>query len=108
MSNLEDIRLCECSSCTHATRAHCHQIERARSPSLTDGNQLTGTVPPEIGNLQQLTVLQLWCNNLRGTLPSDMRKLVALEQLWLSNNPQLEVNPTDVQGLLPCCDDIRV
>ena len=96
--------------CHHECRHHAYTLpssKRAHSPSLTDGNQLTGKVPSEIGNLQQLTVLQLWCNNLRGTLPSDMRKLVALEQLWLNNNPLLEINPTEVQSLLPNCDDIR-
>ena len=36
-----------------------------------DGNQLTGTLPPEWGGMTNLNVLNLQGNNLTGTLPPE-------------------------------------
>ena len=68
-------------------------------------NQLNGTIPPELGNLSNLTVLSLYSNQLRGTIPSELGNLSSLEVLALSANqlngsiPQELSNLSDLQVL---------
>lgn len=49
-------------------------------------NNLVGTIPNEIGDLQYLQVLQLTFNNLTGPLPSTIGQLQNLTALWLTYN----------------------
>lgn len=49
-------------------------------------NELTGTLPPELGNLSQLSTLGLWVNQLRGPIPVELGELSALGFLDLSGN----------------------
>lgn len=49
-------------------------------------NNLTGVLPPEIGDLTALEVLALANNHLVGEIPSTLGNLSRLRQLWLSNN----------------------
>ena len=49
-------------------------------------NQLTGVIPPEIGNLSNLTELRLWNNQLTGSIPSEIGNLTNLTWLYLGNN----------------------
>ena len=56
-------------------------------------NNLTGTIPSEIGNLTQLKVLCIGWNNLTGTIPSEIGNLTQLKQLYLSDN--------NLEGTLP-------
>lgn len=49
-------------------------------------NQLTGTLPPEIGNLDKLTKLILSTNSLTGSLPTTLNKLTSLKELILTDN----------------------
>ena len=51
-----------------------------------EDNNLTGTLPPEIGNLTSLEVLRLGFNSLSGAIPSAMGDLTSLEGLWLYHN----------------------
>ena len=63
--------------------------ERIHSLDLTD-NQLTGEIPPEIGNLYKLERLDLSGNQLAGCVPAGLR----------------DVGNNDFQELgLPFCDD---
>lgn len=55
------------------------------SLDLSD-NSLSGSLPPEIGNMQRLKLLNLARNELSGDIPSDLSKLTELEFLDLSNN----------------------
>ncbi len=50
------------------------------------GNQLTGPIPPELGRLSELTRLDLRHNRLSGTIPAELRALSRLDTLLLSNN----------------------
>jgi hypothetical protein len=49
-------------------------------------NQLTGTLPPALGNLAGLTVLDLSQNQLSGSIPPEIGNLTDLEELALGNN----------------------
>ena len=49
-------------------------------------NQLTGPIPPEIGNLEHLIVLDLRYNLLTGGIPAELGNLEDLEFLNLSHN----------------------
>ena len=50
------------------------------------GNALTGTIPPEIGNLTNLTRLILSSNALTGTIPPEIGNLTNLRELQLQEN----------------------
>ena len=47
---------------------------------LVTGNNLTGTIPSELGNLSSLTLLSLSGNNLTGTIPPELGSLSNLVQ----------------------------
>ncbi|MEM7133911.1 MAG: clostripain-related cysteine peptidase [Chloroflexota bacterium] len=59
-------------------------------PSLVDlrlqNNQITGTIPVQLGNLTNLVKLQLYSNKLAGTIPSELGNLTDLETLTLYDN----------------------
>jgi len=48
--------------------------------------ELEGVIPLEIGNLENLKILDLQSNNLSGTIPSTIGNLKNLRKLWLNNN----------------------
>ena len=56
------------------------------------GNQLTGRIPPALGNLTNLTELDLGDNGISGGVPS-LAGLSALEKLYLNDN--------DLTGVIP-------
>jgi len=68
-------------------------------------NQLTGSIPPELGNLTNLTELALYINQLSGPIPLELGNLTKLEWLNLSRNqltgsiPPAFGNLTQLQGL---------
>ncbi|KAE8725854.1 hypothetical protein F3Y22_tig00008013pilonHSYRG00086 [Hibiscus syriacus] len=49
-------------------------------------NRIFGSIPPEIGNLRNISELHLTSNLLNGTIPEQISLLSMLEQLFLSNN----------------------
>ena len=56
-------------------------------------NDLSGTIPPELGNLTALTYLRLSGNDLSGTVPPELGNLTALTSFSLSSN--------DLSGAVP-------
>ncbi|KAL5197236.1 hypothetical protein ABZP36_000748 [Zizania latifolia] len=78
-------------------------------------NSLSGSLPPDISNLQRLEFLTLAMNELSGEIPSEISKLQGLEYLDLSHNhftgiipdmPQtslkiFNVSYNDLQGNVP-------
>ena len=62
-------------------------------------NQLTGAIPAEIGNLTNLVELSLWDNQLSGTIPTEIGNLAKLEGLGLSNNELSGTIPTELGSL---------
>ena len=57
------------------------------------GNKLTGPIPPELGKLASLTSLSLWSNSLSDEIPSELGDLANLEGLYLNQN--------DLAGAIP-------
>jgi hypothetical protein len=49
-------------------------------------NQLSGQIPPELGRLTKLWTLGLSRNQLTGPIPAEIGNLVALEGLFLNHN----------------------
>ena len=49
-------------------------------------NRLRGEIPPEIGNLPNLTHLHLGENQLSGKIPAEIGSLTNLTELYLNNN----------------------
>ncbi len=49
-------------------------------------NQLSGSIPPQLGNLSQLISLYLFDNQLTGNIPPELGNLAQLEVLSLSDN----------------------
>jgi len=49
-------------------------------------NDMTGTIPPQLGQLQNLTFLGLGYNDLTGTIPSTLGQLINAENFELNDN----------------------
>jgi hypothetical protein len=49
-------------------------------------NKMTGTLPPALGNLTELRVLNLVGQNLYGPIPDSFAAMRGLEQFLVSNN----------------------
>ena len=84
------------------------QLEGLRRNS----NQLSGSIPRELGNLANLRELWLHSNQLSGPIPPELGNLANLETLGLGSNQfsgcvlaeLLDVSDNDVAGLgLPFC-----
>ena len=56
-------------------------------------NNLAGSMPPQLGNLDHLTVLDLGRNGLTGPIPGELASLTNLTRLWLGGN--------DLAGSIP-------
>ena len=63
-------------------------------------NQLTGEIPVEIGNLTNLTGLALYYNQLTGEIPSEIGNLTNLEWLKLYDNQLTGEIPSEVCDLI--------
>jgi Leucine-rich repeat (LRR) protein len=51
-----------------------------------ENNQLSGSIPPELGNTNLAYTLSLANNLLTGSIPPELGDLVGLDQLYLQNN----------------------
>ena len=49
-------------------------------------NELSGEIPPELGNLTNLQALYLWENELSGEIPAELGRLTNLQLLYLNRN----------------------
>ncbi|RCV42871.1 hypothetical protein SETIT_9G250000v2 [Setaria italica] len=76
-------------------------IGRLTSLTLLDisYNQLSGSIPPEIGHLKKLTVLELTRNKLCGPVPMEIGHLTALGTLRIGQNELVGRVPEEL-GLL--------
>jgi len=52
-------------------------------------NNLVGTIPPELGGLDELFILSLSTNRLSGPIPRELSKFARLRDLILYDNPEI-------------------
>ena len=62
-------------------------------------NNLTGSIPPELGSLTGLEVLDLRWNGLSGSIPLELSSLANLSGLYLSGNELSGPIPPELGGL---------
>ena len=62
-------------------------------------NSLTGSIPPELGNLTQLEELFLNSNSLTGSIPPELGNLTQLEKLFLNGNSLTGSIPPELGNL---------
>jgi len=62
-------------------------------------NQITGTIPTEIGALTKLQVLYLSSNRLTGTIPDEIKKCRIIEKFSIANNRLVGVIPSSLEEL---------
>ena len=63
------------------------------------GNPLTGPIPPQIGSLTGLKWLWLHSNQLTGPIPAEIGNLTGLKSLWLGSNALLGTIPREIGDL---------
>lgn len=63
-------------------------------------NQLTGNIPAELGNLAQLTWLNLAFNQFTGSLPTEIGDLIQLKELYLFFNQLSGEFPSSITNLV--------
>lgn len=62
-------------------------------------NQLSGSIPPELGGLSNLKELVLAANQLSGTIPPELANLDDLNRLLMNNNQLSGAIPPELGGL---------
>ena len=62
-------------------------------------NALEGSIPPELGHLARLGRLDLWRNALAGPIPPELGHLTRLRVLWLSDNDLSGAIPSELGSL---------
>ena len=62
-------------------------------------NHLTGEIPPELGGLSNLTALSLYANQLTGEIPPELGRMYNLTGLALNYNRLRGEIPTELGGL---------
>ena len=63
-------------------------------------NNLTDSIPPELGNLTRLKVLALYGNNLTGRIPPELGKLTRVRRFSLSSNKLEGPIPPEIGGMV--------
>ena len=66
---------------------------------LLGRNNLTGPIPPELGNFDELWWLEVQGNNLTGPIPPELGNLAKLELLQLAGNDLTGPVPTEIGNL---------
>ncbi len=62
-------------------------------------NSLKGTLPPDLGNLGELTGLSLHNNELNGSIPTELGYLLKLEEIYLYSNQLTGSIPAELGDL---------
>ncbi|TQE00111.1 hypothetical protein C1H46_014288 [Malus baccata] len=76
----------------------CNQDNRVTRVELYKNN-IQGTIPAELGNLKSLISLDLYNNNISGTIPLSLGKLKSLVFLRLNDNRLTGPIPRDLTGI---------
>ena len=62
-------------------------------------NKLSGSIPPELGNLSSLTLLHLGYNQLSGSIPPELGNMSSLGVLWLYQNRLSGSIPPELENM---------
>ena len=81
----------------------CDESRRVTRIDL-DGNNLTGFIPSEIGEIENLEDLFLKGNNLSGSIPSNIGRLINLTALQLTSNQLSGPIPSEIGNLIQLAD----
>ena len=88
---------------TDAPLGEWYGVETDRSGRVVDlrmaENALSGPIPPELGDLYNLTLLDLGGNRLTGSIPPELGNLANLDWLQLAVNALTGPIPTELGGL---------
>ena len=76
----------------------CYSIENTTSLNLSN-TQITGEIPPEIGNLTNLNTLSLGSTYIAGEIPPEIGSLTNLNYLHLNNNQLIGEIPPEIGSL---------
>ena len=77
---------------------YCYDIDET-TEIILNNSQLTGEIPPEVGNLVNLEILYLNGNQLTGVIPSEIGSLTNLERMYLNGNQLTGVIPSEIGSL---------
>ncbi len=94
-SNCEEPSLCD-EEIEVELWGECYNIEETTTLILSD---LTGEIPPEIGNLTNLIGLVLSSNQFIGEIPPEIGNLTNLTGLFLNNNQLTGRIPSEIGNL---------
>ncbi|KAK6133521.1 hypothetical protein DH2020_032735 [Rehmannia glutinosa] len=93
----------DCNPCAwsgvHCLDGKVHMLDLSK-------NHLSGTIPPEFGQLKTLEVLDLRDNKLNGTVPAELGRLHSLKRLLLCNNGFEGSIPVEI-GMLGLLTDLQ-
>jgi len=64
-----------------------------------DGNDLTGTIPAQVGSLQNLASLSVSNTKLKGPIPAEIGDLLKLRRVWMYDNQLTGEIPLSLQKL---------
>ena len=79
------------------------RVTRLRLPN----NQMSGSIPTELGSLTGLTYLNFYSNQLSGSIPTALDNLTSLTILYLDNNQMSGSIPTEL-GSLTSLTELRL
>jgi len=82
----------------------CYNIETTTSITLQEQG-ITGEIPPEIGNLTNLTYLYLGFNDLTGDIPYELFELENLHHVLLNDNRLSRGIPQNICNFFNDCSD---
>lgn len=74
---------------------------------LEGNNDLTGSIPTELGLAAELKLLEFCSNKISGTIPTYIGQLTKLEQLLICNNKIGGTIPSEI-GALVLLEDIDI
>ncbi|KAK3280712.1 hypothetical protein CYMTET_11466 [Cymbomonas tetramitiformis] len=91
----------ECANCIRSTSEYkaCRNDTDACVELILNHRDLTGSVPPELGELHNLRRFDVFDNDLTGTLPTEMGTLVSLTDINAGHNSLTGTLPSELAAM---------